>query len=169
MSRRALLCCYTLELLSLATWAGGLVVIVSAVIPAVFNSFGMEAGGRFLTKVFDGYNRATVVAIAVLVSCSAARGWWEQTGSTTRGRGARAETILLVIMIVIAISIIGVLGPQSVALQEEAFLTKQEAEKKQAYDAFFRTHTAVRGLYLTNLALGIALMAVKIRNWTTRL
>jgi hypothetical protein len=35
-----------------------------------------------------------------------------------------------------------------------------------AYDAFFRTHTAVRGLYLLNVGLGIALIAVKVRAWT---
>ena len=162
------MCCYTLELLALATWVGGLVIIVSAVIPAVFNSFGMEAGGRFLTKVFDGYNRATVGSIAVLVVCSAARVWRGHSGSVSRGIGVRGETLLLGIMVVIAVSIIAVLGPHLVVLQEEAFMAKEEAEKKQAYDAFFRTHTIVRGLYLTNLALGIALMAVKMRNWSTR-
>ena len=30
-------------------------VIMAIVIPAVFNSFGMEPAGRFLRRVFDGY------------------------------------------------------------------------------------------------------------------
>ena len=80
----------------------------------------------------------------------------------------RLETSLLLIMIAVAVVIMAVLGPHALVLQEHAFLAKEEAEKKQAYDAFFRTHMMVRSLYLANLGLGITLIGVKVRRWMYR-
>lgn len=159
-SQKAALAWATVEALALAVWVGGLIVIVAAVIPAVFNSFGMEPGGRFLTRVFDGYNRLTLGAMALLAG---AAGWQTWAGRPQR----RLETLLLTAMIVVALLIIAVLGPRTVALQEEAFAAQAqgEAAKKTAYDAFFRLHMVVRGLYLANLGLGIALLTAKIARW----
>ena len=163
--RRGLLVCHTLELLALAIWIGGLVVIMAAVIPAVFNSFGMEPGGRFLTRVFDGYNRVVAAAILVLVSAAA----WRMVVHRGSGLAAtRPELVLLATMIVMAAAIGLVLGPESVRLQEQAFATQDEAGKKAALDAFFRTHAVVRGLYVFNLVLGIALLAVKLQQWMSK-
>ncbi len=163
-SRKGLVACHTFELTALAVWVGGLVVIIGAVIPAVFNSFGMEPGGRFLTKVFDGYNRLTGGAIVILVI---AMGWrvWGARGGSADPMAARPELILLSAMILVAGLITLWLGPWSVALQEQAFAAQGEEAKKAAYGAFFRTHTLVRGLYLLNLGLGIALLAVKAKGW----
>jgi uncharacterized membrane protein len=164
---RSLLVCSTLELTALAIWVGGLVVIVGAVIPAVFNTFGMEPGGRFLTKVFDGYNRLTVAAIVMLIGTGGWRirlGRKGGAGGTRTGVG-RSEAVLLTLMIAVAAAIILLLGPQTVALQERAFAAEGEAAKKTAYAAFFRSHTAVRGLYVVNLGLGITLLAVKAKQW----
>ena len=155
---------HTLELAALAAWTGGLVVIVGAVIPAVFNTFGMEPGGRFLTRVFDGYNRITAGAIVILVGAAGWRTWRTRNGAG-RVEVTRPELALLSLMILVAASIILWLGPWSVTLQEQAFAAQGEEAKKAAYGAFFRTHSLVRGLYLVNLGLGIALMAVKIRGW----
>ncbi|MDE3019988.1 MAG: DUF4149 domain-containing protein [Nitrospirota bacterium] len=166
---RGLLLCHTLELVALAVWVGGLVVIVGAVIPAVFNSFGMEPGGRFLTKVFDGYNRLTVAAIAMLAGTTGWRAWRSRREAIPESGGrrlGRTEVALLGMMIAIAALIILVLGPSSVTLQEQAFAAQGEAAKKTAYDAFFRTHTVVRALYVVNLGLGIGLLAVKAARWT---
>jgi uncharacterized membrane protein len=169
----SLIVCCTIELLALSIWIGGLVVIVAAVIPAVFNSFGMEPGGRFLTLVFDGYNRLTAAAILILTTASGWRAWqtWREGGGSGRWPAAalpRLELALLSVMILIAVLIIMVLGPESVTLQERAFAVQDEAAKKAAYAAFFQTHTVVRGLYLLNLVLGIVLLAVKARSWIRR-
>lgn len=160
--RRGLLVCHTLELVALATWVGGLVVIISTVIPAVFNSFGMEPAGRFLTRVFDGYNRAVAAAILVLAGAAAWRMWAARGGDTAV---SRPELLLLVAMTVLAAVIGLVLGPESVRLQEHAFAAQDEGAKKAALEAFFRTHAVVRGLYLVNLGLGITLLAVKLNHW----
>ena len=160
--RRGLMVCHTLELVALAIWIGGLVVIMAAVIPAVFNSFGMEPGGRFLTKVFDGYNRVVAAAILVLVSAAAWR-MWVHRGSESAV--TRFELVLLVMMIVVAAAIGLVLGPESVRLQERAFAAQDEVAKNAGLEAFCQTHAVVRGLYAFNLGLGIALLAVKLKQW----
>lgn len=165
---KGLLTCSTFELAALAVWVGGLVVIVGAVIPAVFNSFGMEPGGRFLTRVFDGYNRLTAGAIVILVATAGWRIWNARRSSVDCPADmvvTRPEVVLLSTMVLVAGLIILWLGPWSVTLQEQAFATQGEEAKKAAYGVFFRTHTLVRGLYLLNCGLGIALMAVKVRGW----
>ena len=160
-----LLMCAIVECLALAIWIGGLVVIIAAVIPAVFNSFGMEPGGRFLTRVFDGYNRTVLVAMAAMGGAIAARAWTVQTEELSRAIAGRTETVLFGMMVLVASLIIFVLGPHSITLQEEAFGTKDEQARKIAYDAFFRVHMAVRGLYILNLGLGVWLFIVKLKSF----
>lgn len=162
---RALAICQTIELLALAVWVGGLIVIIAAVIPAVFNSFGMEPGGRFLTRVFTGYNRLVGGAAGLLAAGLAFRLWLRMRAGSERLRIPRTEIGLLAVMLLLAVLITFVLGPESVSLQERAFAAQGEEAKKAAYDAFFRTHQVVRGLYVVNLVLGVALLAVKVRSW----
>jgi hypothetical protein len=164
--RRALLAGGTCELVALTIWIGGLIVIIGSVIPAVFNSFGMEPGGRFLTRVFDGYNRLVIVAVVMLMSVAGFRYW--VTGRFGRAGAAlsRPEIALLMLMVAVAAGIILILGPASVALQEQAFATKEEAARQAAYAAFFKTHMVVRALYVLNLVLGIGLLVVKLKEWT---
>lgn len=140
--------------------------IVGAVIPAVFNSLGMEPGGRLLTRVFDGYNRLTAGAITILTVAGAWRVW--QGVHIPEARIPRLELGLLTLMVAVAALIALWLAPASVSLQEQAFAAQGEAAKKAAYATFFRTHQLVRGLYLLNLALGIGLLAVKVRTWLSR-
>lgn len=162
---KGMLICVTLDFLALAVWTGGLIVIVAVVIPTVFNSFSMEAGGRFLTRTFDGYNRVVLVAMAIMGGTLAARMWLAPTAGPTNAFPGRTEAILFGTMVLVAILIMTVLGPQSVALQEEAFAAKDETTRKIAYDAFFRVHMIVRGLYLVNLGLGIGLMTVRLKSF----
>jgi uncharacterized membrane protein len=155
---------YTLEILALAVWIGGLVVIVASVIPAVFNTLGMEAGGRFLARVFNGYNHLIAVAIVVLV----ASGTWRLYAGThglPEAQLARSELLLMTAMIVIACVIAFVLAPKTIQLQEAAFVARSKTAQKVAYDAFFESHRIVRALYVTNLGLAVALTAVKIQRW----
>ncbi len=162
---KRLLICAVVECLALAVWIGGLVVIIAAVIPAVFNSFGMEPGGRFLTRVFDGYNRLVLVAMAAIGGTIAARAWGFQAGGPSDALPGRAETILFGTMVLVASLIIFVLGPQSIALQEEAFGARDESAQKIAYDAFFGVHRIVRTLCIVNLGLGIGLLTIKLKSF----
>ena len=135
-------------------------MLVGAVIPAVFNTFGgQESGGLFLTKAFEGYNRLVVVALVILMSAMAYRHWV----ADPVGRVSRGEWLLLSAMGGIAGVIILVLHPQAAALQAEAFGLRDEQAKKAAFEAFFRLHKPIRTLYVVNGLLGIWLFVLKAK------
>lgn len=159
-SRWGLICCLTLEWLALGIWVGGLLVLIGAVIPAVFNTFGgQDSGGFFLTRAFEGYNRFVVGVLAVLCAGSWYR-WWSGAQEVAVSRG---EMLVLAGMAVIAGIIILWLHPQAAALQAQAFAVKEEAARKAAFAAFFRIHMPVRSLYMVNLVLGILLTGIKAK------
>jgi uncharacterized membrane protein len=153
-------CLLSLEFLALGVWIGGLIVLVGAVIPAVFNTWGgQESGGFFLTRAFEGYNRLVVVALILLLGAMGYRQWRGEAAATV----SRGEWILLSAMGGIAGVIILVLHPQAAALQTEAFGLKDEQAKKAAFEAFFRFHKPIRSLYVVNMFLGIWLIVLKAK------
>ena len=74
----------------------------------------------------------------------------------------RSEMIVLAIMVLIAGLIMMVLHPNAVALQAQAFATKDETAKKTALEALFRVLMPIRWLYMVNLVLGIVLVVIKV-------
>ncbi len=156
--------CATVELTALATWVGGLLVLVGSVIPAVFNTFGgQDSGGLFLTRAFEGYNRLVLGAMALLVIGMVWR-WW---AAPPFYKVASVELMVFGMMAFVAAVIMFVLHPQAASLQAEAFSLKDEA-RKAALAEFFRLHWPVRILYMVNVGLGIALLGVKARAWLLR-
>ena len=159
-SRWGMVCCLTLEWLALGVWIGGLLVLIGAVIPAVFNTFGgQDSGGLFLTQAFEGYNRFVIGAVAIMCAASWYR-WWSGDPAVAV---SRSEWALLAGMVVIAGSIIVVLHPYAAALQAQAFAVKEEAARKAAFEALFRILMPVRSLYMVNLVLGIVLIGIKAK------
>jgi uncharacterized membrane protein len=155
-----MVCCLTLEWLALGIWVGGLLVLIGAVIPAVFNTFGgQDSGGLFLTRAFEGYHRFVIGVLAILCAASWYR-WWSRDSAVAVGRG---EMMLLAGMVVIAGVIIVWLHPYAAVLQSQAFAVQEEAAKKAAFEAFFRILIPVRWLYMVNLALGILLIGIKTK------
>jgi len=160
MSRWGMVCCLTLEWLALGIWVGGLLVLIGAVIPAVFNTFGgQDSGGLFLTRAFEGYHRFVIGALAILCAASWYR-WWSGDSTVAVSRG---EMMLLAGMVVIAGVIILWLHPYAEALQSQAFAVQEEVAKKAAFEALFRILMPVRWLYMVNLALGILLIGIKTK------
>ncbi|ODT44372.1 MAG: hypothetical protein ABS70_05710 [Nitrospira sp. SCN 59-13] len=163
--RQGLIACVTCEMLALAVWIGGLLVLVAAVIPAVFNTFGgQDTGGFFLTRAFDGYNRLVLGAAAILIAGILWRAWLYQQGLTDEAI-TKAEWLSLGAMLLIAGVITFVLHPQAAALQAQAFASKGEEARKAAFEAFFQLHKPVRVLYILNVGLGIALLTLRVRSW----
>lgn len=160
--------CSLLELLGLMTWIGGLAVILTAVIPAVFNTLSMEAGGRLLRRVFDGYNAMTGGIVVLFVSTALFRHWQRQRAPDRIPPLTRLEVGLLVSLACVTCLIVVVLGPKAVALQEAAFAATTPEMKKTAYDAFFDAHLIIRALHLVNGGLAVSLLAVKFRQWIHR-
>ena len=164
-SRWGMVCCLTLEWLALGVWVGGLLVLIGAVIPAVFNTFGgQDSGGLFLTRAFEGYNHFVIGAMAIMCAASWYR-WWSGDPAVAVGRG---ELALLAGMVVIAGIIIVVLHPYAAALQAQAFEVKEEAARKAAFEALFRILIPVRSIYIVNLVLGILLIGIKTKRFLDR-
>ncbi|MEQ1679162.1 MAG: DUF4149 domain-containing protein [Nitrospira sp.] len=151
--------CLALEWVALAVWVGGMIVLSGAVIPAVFNTFGgQDSGGMLLTRAFDGYHRF-VIGACVILSAAVWYRWWSGNPIVAVGRG---EVIVLASMVLIAGLIMTVLHPNAVALQAQAFATKDETAKKAALEALFRVLMPTRSLYMMNLVLGIVLVVIKV-------
>lgn len=166
--RQGLIACITCELLALAVWIGGLLVLVAAVVPAVFNTFGgQDTGGFFLTRAFDGYNRLVLGGAAILIAGIVWRAWLFQKGLAEQ-EITRTEWLLLGAMLLTAGVITFVLHPQAAALQAQAFASKGDEARKAAFEAFFQLHKPVRVLYIVNVGLGIALLTVRVRSWIPR-
>lgn len=152
--------CLTLEWLALGVWVGGLLVLIGAVIPAVFNTFGgQDLGGLFLTRAFEGYHHFVIGALAILCAASWYR-WWSGDPAVGVGRG---EMTVLAVMVVTAGVIIVWLHPHAAALQAKAFAVQEEAAKKAAFEALFRILMPVRWLYMVNLALGVLMIGIKAK------
>lgn len=161
--------CWVLELTAICLWVGGLSVLVAAVIPAVFNTFGgQDAGGLFLTRAFEGYNRLVLGAMAVLLLAAFWRTWVARRG-WTQIRLTGVEWSLLIAMVLVAGVIIFLLHPQAAARQAEAFALREADARKAALEAFFNVHRPVRVLYMMNLCLGLALLGAKVKPWLNRI
>lgn len=159
----------TAELLALSLVIGGLIVIVYAVIPAVFNvGVQTDTGGRLLARAFGGYNELTAGAIVALIVTMLCRlSLREPSFGQARSVG-RIEPALLALLACIFAVIVFWLRPEAMVLQERAFAATGAREKQLAYEAFFRVHNVTRTLYVVNLGLGVALLAVKTRHWLSK-
>ena len=146
-------------------WIGSLTALLTMVIPAVFNTLGMETGGRFLRRVFDGYNAVIVGVVVVLIGTTCFRYWKHRQEPDANLPVKRSEVGLLVGLTLVTVLVVTVLGPKAVALQEIAFEADSQEAKKTALEAFFRMHMIVRALHLINDGLAISLLVVKIRHW----
>lgn len=157
--------CSLLELLGLVIWIGSLVFILTAVLPATFNSFGIEAGGRFLRRVFDHYNSLTSGIVIFLIGSTWFRLWKNRNPLPRISPPTRIEVTLLVGLSLVTTLIVLVVEPKAIQLQEAAFLAGGEIATKNAYEDFFKTHMIARALHLINGGLAISLLVTKFRQW----
>ena len=155
-----MICCLTLEWLALGVWVGGGLVLIGAVIPAVFNTFGgQDSGGLFLTRAFEGYHRFMIGALTILWAAVWYR-WWSGSPIVAVGLG---EMTVLAGMVVIAGIIILWLHPYATVLQAQAFAAQEGAAKKAAFEALFRMLMPIRWIYMADLVLGILLIGIKAK------
>lgn len=155
-----MVCCLTLEWLALGVWVGGGLVLIGAVIPAVFNTFGgQDSGGLFVTRAFEGFHRFMIGALAMLWAALWYR-WWSGNSAVAVGW---SEMMVLAVMAVITGTIIVWLHPSAAALQVQAFAAHEEAAKKAAFEALFRILKPIRWIYIVDLALGMLLIGIKAK------
>ncbi len=133
----------------MAVWVGGGLVLVGAVIPAVFNTFGgQDSGGFFLTRAFEGFHRLMIGSLVV------SRGGIG-VSPVERGPGdgdGLGELIVLAGMALIAGVIILCYIPAA-ALQAQAFATKGDGEERGLRSILSCTEAGSR-IYMVILAWG---------------
>ena len=154
---------FLFELCALTLWVGGLVVIITLVIPAVFNAFGMEPAGRFLRRIFDGFGLMNVWILLLLSVVAGMRFRAFGTSPAEMFSVSSVEWWLLAGMALMTFSILVILGPQAIGLQEQAFEAVSKEDKDIAYARFFRLHMVVRACHLVNFGLAASLFIVKVR------
>ncbi len=154
---------FFIEMIALTLWVGGLLVLIAVVIPATFNSFGMEPAGRFLRRTFDGFIQLNLGIVCILGVVASLRQFHFGQGKFDLFSVAPLEWWLIGGMALLTLSILLILGPQTVALQEQAFEAISEEEKKVAYDQFFRLHMINRALHLINVGFAASLFIFKLR------
>ncbi len=154
---------FFIEIFALSLWVGGLLIIIAVVIPAVFNSFGMEPAGRFLRRVFDNYGYLNLAILSVLGLLAFLRFRAHGRDPLILFSVTTGEWWLLGGMLFVTIGILGILGPQAIALQEAAFEAISQEDKESAYAQFFRLHMIVRALHLINVGLAFSLFILKLR------
>ncbi len=160
VSRWGMVCCLTLEWLALGVWVGGGLVLIGAVIPAVFNTFGgQDSGGLFVTRAFEGYHRFMIGALTLLWIALWYR-WW--SGDSTVAVG-QSEMLVLAGITAITGMILLWLHPSAAALQAQAFATHEEEAKKAAFEALFRVLKPLRWIYTVDLILGIFLIGIRAK------
>ncbi len=156
--------CSLLEWLGLMMWIGGFTAILTMVVPAVFNTLDMETGGRFLRRVFHGYHILTGGIVIVFIGTTLFR-YWRYRQEPEQTPPTRTEIGLVATLAVVTFVIVGVMGPQTVRLQEAAFAAESQEAKQAAFDAFFQLHMIVRALHLFNVGVAVSLLVVKFRQW----
>src|SRR5439155_18178481 len=139
--KKVLLVAHCVELLALSAWIGGLMIIMAAVIPAVFNTMSMESGGRMLTRVFQGYDRivlfsAGLIVIGTLTRVLASHLWRTQIGT--------ADLVLFGTMLAVAVYLALVWTPHMMMLQEKALSVHDAVVRQKAYQDFFWGHQIAR-------------------------
>lgn len=154
---------FLFELGALTLWVGGLVVIIALVIPAVFNAFGMEPAGHFLRRVFDGFGLMNVWILILLSAVAGVRFRAFGHNPSEMFSVSSVEWWLLAGMALMTFSILVVLSPQAMGLQEKAFEAVSKEDKDIAYAQFFRLHMVVRACHLVNFGLAASLLIVKVR------
>ena len=155
-----MICCLTLEWLALGVWVGGGLVLIGAVIPAVFNTFGgQDLGGLFVTRAFEAFHRFMIGALVVLGVALGYRRW---SGGPAMAIGL-SELIVLAGMAVITGLIILWLHPTAAVLQSQAFSAQGETAKKEAFEALFRVLKPIRWIYMVDLVLGVFLIGIKAK------
>jgi uncharacterized membrane protein len=155
-----MICCLTLEWLALGVWVGGGLVLIGAVIPAVFNTFGgQDLGGLFVTRTFEAFHRFMIGALVVLGVALGYRRW---SGNPAVAIGL-GELAVVAGMAVITGLIILWLHPTASVLQLQAFAAQGETAKKEAFEALFRVLKPIRWIYMVDLVLGVLLIGIRVK------
>jgi uncharacterized membrane protein len=154
--------CDWFELLGLAIWIGGMLILGSVVAPIMFNTVKpIVMAGEAMTLVFQKFNSGLVYICIVLVVLGFVGKFFL---SRQRGRSRWIEGGLLMVMVLVGLYIGTILGPRMERLRQ---IQIADRSNSAAIVEFDRDHRISVTLFSVNLLLGLAVLFVNARESVT--
>ncbi len=145
---------FSLYDLTLALWAGGIMLFTFIVTPAIFLSYGRDMAGEIVGKLFPGYFRynlfLSALAVVLFFLLRTDRSAWP----------AKLSLGLLAAGLVINLFIVFKLHPEAVRIKLSIASFEREPSDSPARIRFRRLHGLSAALNVFLLAEGIALLVV---------
>ena len=147
-----------IELLGLAVWIGGMVILGALVAPTVFNTVKpIEMAGEAMSLVFRKFNGGLAyVCIALVVLGFLGKFFLDQH----RGRSLWIEGGILAVMILFGLYVGAILGPR---MEELRHTRIADPSNSMAIVEFDRDHRISVSLFSANLLLGLAVLFIHAR------
>lgn len=156
--------CRWIELVGMAVWVGGMLILGALVAPTVFNTVKpIEMAGEAMSLVFRRFNGGLVyVCIALVVFGFLGKYFLSQR----RGQSLWIEGGLLTLMVLSGLYIGFILGPRMEYLRHTRIADPSNSTVIIEFD---RDHRISVSLFSVNLMLGLAVLFIHAREATPHL
>ena len=138
----------------LALWVGGISLFTFIVTPEIFRSYGRDAAGEIVGKLFPGYFVfALVLSALALLALPFCKSLFGQTSY-------RWSLVLAVIAVVINVFVYFKLHPEISSVKQEIHSFQSLTEDSPARKTFRKLHAVSATLNLILLADGVTLLII---------
>lgn len=145
---------FSLYVIALSLWVGGMALFTVVVTPAIFRSYARDQAGEIVGRLFPGYFLYTLAlsGLALLLFFLLA--------ADTSARSSRISLFLLAAALLVNTYITFKLHPDAVAIKQQVASFEREPPDSPARSAFRRLHGVSAVLNLLVLADGVALLVI---------
>jgi uncharacterized membrane protein len=145
---------FSLYVIALSLWVGGMALFTVVVTPAIFRSYARDQAGEIVGRLFPGYFLYTLAlsGLALLLFFLLA--------ADTSARSSRISLFLLAAALLVNTYITFKLHPDAVAIKQQVASFEREPPDSPARSAFRRLHGVSAVLNLFVLADGVALLVI---------
>ncbi len=146
---------HSIYTLLLALWIGGISLFTFIVTPEIFKSYGRDAAGEIVGKLFPGYFLFTLVlSVLVLLLLPVCKSLFGQSGF-------RWSLTLAVIAVAINVFVSFKLHPEIRKVKKEVHSFQALQDDSPARNTFRKLHAVSMTLNLILLADGVALLLIR--------
>jgi len=144
-----------LYILVLSLWVGGMTIFTFIVTPAIFRSYGRDAAGEIVGRLFPGY-----FTYLLVLSGAALLLFLIQQRSAAPALPSRICLALLILAVLANSCVSFRLHPETMRVKQQIASFEREAADTPARKAFRRLHAVSAVLNLFVLLDGAALLAI---------
>ena len=143
-----------LYMLTLSLWVGGMAIFTFIVTPAIFRSYGRDAAGEIVGRLFPGY------FAYLLILSGAALVLFLFQRSLAPAALSRLSLALLIAAVLVNAYVSFRLHPEAIRIKQQITSFERESADSPARKAFRRLHAVSAVLNLFVLLDGSALLAL---------